>query len=151
MRRYPPFLLILAVLLPLDQLTKRWVMAKLALHQSIPVLGDLFRITYVLNRGGIFGIGSRGDHPLLFIVVAFVALLFMLLYLPRVRETRTLIGLSLVFSGAVGNLMDRLRLGAVVDFLDFGYRSWRWPAFNLADAAITVGVGLLLWGALRSR
>jgi len=75
----------------------------------------------------------------------------MLLYLPRVRETRTLIGLSLVFSGAVGNLMDRLRLGAVVDFLDFGYRSWRWPAFNLADAAITVGVGLLLWGALRSR
>ena len=57
MRRYPPFLLILAVLLPLDQLTKRWVMAKLALHQSIPVLGDLFRITYVLNRGGIFGIG----------------------------------------------------------------------------------------------
>ena len=151
MRRYLLFLLILGVLLPIDQLTKRWVMANLTLHQFVPVLGDLIRITYVLNRGGIFGIGSRGDHPLFFIVVAFFALLLMLFYLPRVRDTKTLFGLSLVFSGAAGNLMDRLRLGAVVDFLDFGYQSWRWPAFNLADAAITIGVGLLLWGTFGSK
>ena len=146
------FYLLSILLLVLDQGTKLLIQARLSLNESVPVIRGIFHITYVLNRGGVFGIGGRGGFPLIFVTASLVALLLVVLHLRRgVKEGRLSLPLSLVLAGAIGNLIDRLRLGAVIDFLDFQLKGWHWPAFNIADSAITVGIGLILWETLRER
>jgi signal peptidase II len=134
------------VALTLDQGTKWAVDNWMVLHSSIPVLGDLVRLTYIRNPNVIFGIdiGSLGRniHMLLSAVVIVVVIAgFGRLSAGR-RLTET--ALALVLGGAIGNLCDRIfRSGEVVDFIDVGIGGTRWPVFNVADAAITVGV--ILW------
>jgi signal peptidase II len=139
--------LILAVLLVgLDQATKQWAVAVLDLHRPIPVLPGLnFMLTY--NPGAAFSFLSDagGWQRWFFIGLTLVVLAVLLRWLNRETSNRPLaLALSLVIGGAVGNLLDRIYQGAVVDFIDVYYHHWHWPAFNLADSAISLGVALLL-------
>lgn len=131
----------------LDQWTKYLVLKSFHLYESVPVIDGLFNLTYVRNKGAAFGILADSDwrRPF-FIVVTLVACAFILGYLHRLDRERRLahLSLSLIFAGALGNLIDRVRFGEVIDFLDVYWRQYHWPAFNIADSAITVGVGLLL-------
>jgi signal peptidase II len=146
--------LILSVLVLLaDQATKQWVLAALLPYEVIPVL-PVFNLTLVFNEGAAFSFlaSASGWQRWFFIGLAIVITVVLVVWLARLKahERITAAGLSLVAGGAVGNLIDRLVYGHVVDFLDFYWRSWHWPAFNVADAAITVGVALLLLEALRA-
>jgi signal peptidase II len=112
------------------------------------VIHGLFNLVHVRNTGGAFGIfgGEKGGlGSLLFVVVSLIAIGSILFLFIRLREDeKTLsLSLSLVLSGAIGNLIDRLRLGEVVDYLDFYLFSFHWPAFNIADSAICLGIGLM--------
>jgi signal peptidase II len=130
------------VILILDQLTKYIVCRNLSPGQSIPIIKNVFHLTYILNRGGAFGIFK--GHIYLFILIAAVAIIFILINLRRVKIPRIKIALALILSGATSNLIDRLRLNAVIDFLDFRI----WPVFNVADSAITIGTILLAYSML---
>ncbi len=137
----------LAVLV-LDQLTKWWAQAVLAPHEPVAVL-PVFNLTLVFNTGAAFSFLSDagGWQRYFFVVLAAVIALALVVWLLRLSPAERLLAtaLALVIGGALGNLIDRLWLGHVVDFLDFHWAGYHWPAFNLADSAISVGVALLLW------
>ena len=146
MSRYRTLSIITLVILVLDQATKLYVDANFRLHETVPVIRDFFHLTYVRNKGAAFGILSDNAVRIpFFITVSIVAMLGILWYIKRIRDDQKLaiISLSLVFSGAFGNLIDRIRLGEVIDFLDVFWQRHHWPAFNIADSAISVGVALL--------
>jgi len=110
------------------------------------VIRGFFSLTYVRNKGAAFGIlADNAVRIPFFITVSIVAMLGIIWYIKRIRNDQKLavFSLSLVFSGAFGNLIDRVRLGEVIDFLDVFWQRYHWPAFNVADSAITVGVTLL--------
>lgn len=134
-------------ILVLDQVTKWLVIHKMDLYQTIPLWEGVFHITSHRNRGAAFGILQ--NQQWLFIVVTVVVVVGILFYLNRLNGDQPLLSwsLALILGGAVGNLIDRVRLGEVVDFLDF---QWiRYPIFNVADSAIVIGVGIMLWYTLR--
>ena len=141
--------------LALDQATKLHVHNTFALYESRPVVENFFALTYIRNSGSAFGLLSRYDPDLLrifFPAVTVLAVVLLLWYLSRVpaAEARSLWGVCLVIAGAAGNGIDRFRGGQVIDFLDVHwYEVYHWPAFNVADSAICVGVGLLLLDAFR--
>ncbi|MDE2998207.1 MAG: signal peptidase II [Gemmatimonadota bacterium] len=134
------------VVLFLDQASKRMVMESMMLGDSIPVMGSFFRLTYIQNPGAVFGLRLGGNVAhLVFAGVALILVAVMWLRLPP-HERLASAGLALVLGGAVGNVIDRIRFSAVIDFLDFGFGSVRWWVFNVADAAVTVGAVLLILG-----
>lgn len=134
----------------LDQLTKALVVSRMQLHESVAIIENFLAITYIKNPGAAFGIfaGAGESFRFYFFVSASVAALVFLsvffLKTPK-GDFMSLTGISLVMGGALGNLTDRLRLGEVVDFVDFFIGPYHWPAFNVADSAITVGMGLLIF------
>ena len=136
----------------LDQVSKLAVLFLMQPGQSIPVLSDFVRITFVRNSGAAFGLlsGNSVAFLLLMTSLAIAALLFLLLRSRR-SDAQTSCYLVLVVAGAVGNLLDRLRFGEVVDFIDVGWKNVRWPVFNVADSAVTVGVLLFLYHSLLRR
>lgn len=142
------FLLILLVLIA-DQFTKLWIAGHFNLFESREIVPGLFNLTYLTNKGAAFGF-LNGDHgmwrQMFFIGVAVLALIVLIIVLRRLKDRYGVysIAIGLIAGGAAGNLIDRLRQGAVIDFLDFYYHGHHWPAFNLADSAITVGVVLLV-------
>ncbi|MBP9865494.1 MAG: signal peptidase II [Candidatus Omnitrophica bacterium] len=128
-----------------DQLAKHVILQKLTLGESLPVLPDIFHLTLVHNRGIAFGLFGGFDQ-LLFVTIT-VSILVLAVIGHRLWRgsadpflTLNRVAIALIFSGAVGNWLDRLRYGAVIDFLDFRI----WPVFNVADTAISIGVGLYL-------
>jgi len=147
MMRKAPFLLPLLSTLALDQASKALIMGFLAEGESLELLDGFFRLTLLLNPGALFGVGKGWGWLFLAFSVAFLLLLPFLLR-GRYRSIEGM-GFGFLAGGALGNVVDRVRLGAVVDFLDLGYKGWRWPVFNLADVAITVGFGLLVLKWLR--
>lgn len=133
----------LAVIL-LDQVSKYIILRTIALHESIPVIGGFFSLVHTRNRGMAFGLMNRpgSDFSFYFLVAATIAAVLLLLFWftkLKDEESRLIFGLSLILGGAIGNLIDRLRLREVIDFLDFHVGTYHWPAFNVADSAITVG------------
>ena len=151
-----PFYGIASAITILDQLSKFIVQQKLDLGQTIPVIPSFFNLTHVLNPGAAFGFLSGASAAFrgpFFITISVLAVLFILYYRSRHRGMGLLpsVALALILGGALGNLIDRVRLGMVVDFLDFYYRSYHWPAFNLADSAITVGVALMVFEIVMDR
>jgi signal peptidase II len=147
------FLVSLAVLF-LDQWTKGVVTRAFEVHQSSPVVPGFFDLTYVRNTGAAFGLFASVDSSLKAVllnsvaVIVFVVVTAYALRSPH-RSLRLQLGLSLILGGAVGNLLDRVRFGYVVDFLDFSISGHHWPAFNVADSAICIGVGLLFLDMLK--
>ncbi len=150
-------LILLAGILAADRLTKALVPWAMNLHDSFTVVPGLFSITYVRNTGGAFGILAGWESPLrraFFIAASFAALaLLAYMYRDAVRASLRPLRLALVAvaSGAVGNLYDRLTTGEVVDFLDAYVGTHHWPAFNVADSAITVGSVVLAFLFLTDR
>lgn len=148
------FLVSLAVLL-LDQWTKGIITRAFDVHQSRTVVGGLFDLTYVRNSGAAFGLFASVDSSIKAIMLNSVAVLVFIVvsaYALRSshKSVRLQVGFSLILGGAIGNLLDRVRFGYVVDFLDFSISGHHWPAFNVADSAICIGVGLLFLDMLRS-
>jgi signal peptidase II len=131
----------------LDQGTKLAVDGSMKLYQSIPVL-PFFKLTYVHNTGAAFSFLSEagGWQRWFFAGLALAISCVIAVWLARLKQHETLlaVALSLVLGGAIGNLIDRLAYGYVIDFLDVYYQTWHWPAFNIADSAITLGVILML-------
>lgn len=152
MRRWTLFGMIAVLGLILDQATKLYIDHSMQLFQSIPVLDNFFHITYVRNRGAAFSFLSHASWRLpFFIGVSIVAAIAILIAFFRLRNDQKLaqISLAMIFSGAVGNLIDRMRMGEVIDFLDVHWYQHHWPAFNVADSMICVGVFLLAIDMLR--
>ena len=142
-----PLLVAILVVL-LDQATKEWVRGAFSLHESLPVVPGFFHLTYIRNTGAAWGMFSGQNIALsvLALVMLVVLVLFRRKILPPGRVHR--VALGLLCGGIVGNLFDRLRLDYVVDFLDFFHRGWHFPAFNVADSAICVGVAIYVLGTL---
>lgn len=141
------FIIVLSIL-SLDQLSKFLSTKYLLLHQSIPIIKGVFHLTLIHNRGAAFGMLK--DQVYLFILTAVICVVLIPLYLNRQRlKSLSLYNISLGFilAGALGNLIDRLFFGYVIDFLDFRI----WPVFNVADSAITIGAILLGWSILVKR
>jgi len=137
----------LIIILFLDQLTKSIVSRTLPLNIPIPVLSTFLQLTYIRNPNAAFGISFGNRLPLLPLAILAI-LILLIIFIRSKHETRiehTAVGL--ILGGALGNLVDRIRFGEVVDFIDVGIKSYRWPVFNVADSAVTVGIFLLILGA----
>lgn len=148
-RSFALLLSVATTVVALDWWTKRWATEHLARHEPVEIIGEWVRFTYTRNSGVAFGLGAGLPFPYyLFSIVAVVAILF--LFLRRaVHSFPRQLALSLILGGAIGNLIDRLMLGEVVDFIEVGWGRWHWPVFNLADSAVTIGV--VLFGLTWSR
>jgi signal peptidase II len=142
------YLILAAAVIVLDIWTKALVLARIDLHETIPIIPNFFQLVHVRNTGAAFGIGANASSrlvPLLLnfgaIAVFFVVVVYALRSAVTDRVLQT--GLHLILGGAIGNLLDRFRFGYVVDFLDVYVGSKHWPAFNVADSAICIGIALL--------
>ena len=142
----PVLLLAFGVLL-LDQAAKAWAVRALSSVPTVPVIQGVFHLTFLRNPGVAFGLFSGYSLPITLITTGIViSLLWSALKRPQ-RDRFLTVGLGLIFGGAIGNLIDRVRVGGVIDFLDFRV----WPVFNVADTCITVGATLIAWSLLRNR
>lgn len=133
-----------------DQLTKWWVLADLMDPPQIVAVTSFFNLVLVWNRGVSFGLFDSDSHwgPILLSALALTISAVLVVWLRRVGGRLPAVAIGMVLGGAVGNVIDRIRFGAVVDFLDFHAFGYHWPAFNVADSAISIGVGLLLYDGL---
>ncbi|HEV7923514.1 MAG TPA: signal peptidase II [Thermoanaerobaculia bacterium] len=146
------YLTISLAIIVLDALTKWLVASRIDVHEAVPLIPNLFQLVHVRNSGAAFGIGANAESqlvPLLLNVGAIGVFCIVVVYAMRSAVTDRLLqtGLHLILGGAIGNLLDRFRFRYVIDFLDFyvtfGGREHHWPAFNVADSAICIGIGLL--------
>ena len=142
------YLSITAAVILFDLWTKWLVVRKIDLHEAIPIIPNFFQLVHVRNTGAAFGIGANTSSkiiPLLLNGGAIAVFCLVVVYALRSAATDRLLqtGLHLILGGAIGNLLDRFRFGYVVDFLDVYVRDKHWPAFNIADSAICIGIGLL--------
>ena len=146
--------LISGAILVLDQVTKFLVENTMTMHQSIDILPNVASLTYLRNTGAAFGFlaGARSSLRVIFFALISSVAIGCIVYLIRglrPRQKILLLSLSLILGGAMGNLIDRLRLGEVIDFIDLHWYDVHWPAFNVADSAISIGVVLLFIQMLR--
>jgi len=147
-------LAIAAVLVVADQILKVWIMGLLGPGQRIIDLAPFAKLVTVWNRGVSFGLFNQPDGGLpswVFISVAGAISLGLLVWLARAESRLVAVALATILGGAIGNVIDRFRYGAVFDFMVLHAGQWSWPAFNLADAAICVGAGILIWDGLFTR
>ena len=150
------FVLGAAVVIALDQITKSAITTGFVLHEVYPVISGLFNLVYVMNPGAAFGFLANASETFRYVFftgITLAALILIIYYLAKSNPRNLMLvgSLTLIFGGAVGNLIDRLRFGAVVDFLDVYVGSFHWPAFNVADSAITVGAILMIWEMILNR
>ena len=134
------FFLISLIILLLDQVTKYFIKARVGFYDVVEVT-SFFNIVHVLNTGSAFGMFKRLGNTF-FIVIALAAII--LISVLMIRDSRNRLPFALILGGAAGNITDRILLGRVTDFLDFHLGSLHWPAFNVADSALTVGIAILL-------
>lgn len=134
-----------ALVVVLDQLSKFAIQSRMACGDSIPVIPDVFHITYILNAGAAFGILQHKTY--FFVGVALILVAGVIYLYPRIPDGQPMlrIGIALLTGGAVGNVIDRFRIGYVVDFFDFRI----WPIFNVADICIVIGVGCMIFYLMR--
>lgn len=145
MHNYRIFIPVTGFLVLIDQVAKLYIDHSMTLHATIPVIDNFFSITYIRNPGAAFGLFAQSEFRIPFLVgvslVALVAIIVVLHKLPG-KDKVPVIALSCIFAGACGNLVDRIRLGEVIDFLDVYWKNYHWPAFNVADMAICLGAFL---------
>lgn len=150
------FVLGAAVIVFLDQITKAAILKNFFIHESRPVVDGFFNLVYVMNPGAAFGFLASMSENFRYsffigMTVLVIALIIYYIVTSKSQNALYVISLTLIFSGAVGNLIDRIRFGAVVDFLDVYIGTAHWPAFNVADSSITMGAILMIWGMIRQR
>jgi len=138
---------IAGTVIALDRWTKWWATDTLPFNRPVPVLDDYVRLTYTRNSGVAFGLGQGTGFPYYLFSIAAAAAILWIFLRRRVEGGTRQVALALIFGGAVGNLVDRLASGEVVDFIEIGVPRWHWPVFNVADSAVSVGVVLfaLAW------
>ncbi len=147
LHRFYRLFLIAGGILILDQVSKGYIHETFRLHESRVILNDFFSLTYLRNPGAAFGIFADQSplfRSIFFFGISVIALVFLTVLFLKREDLWGQVSISLLFGGALGNLIDRIRLGEVIDFLDFYLGHYHWPAFNVADSAITVGVGFLI-------
>lgn len=147
------FILICSIAIAADQITKLMIIKKLPLYHSIKIIPGFFDITHLHNTGGAFGFFANQSELVrmfVFIGMAFFALLLVLWFYKTTPKEQVWLrtAFTMISGGAIGNLIDRIRMGYVVDFLDVYIRGMHWPAFNIADSFITVGMGIVVWHAV---
>lgn len=137
----------------LDLITKAYIATTMLLHESFVIVEGLFNITYVRNPGAAFGFlagASPGFRSIFFLLVTIVVIVMILYYIGKSKTEEVLetFALSLIISGALGNLIDRVRFGEVIDFIDLYIGAHHWPAFNVADSAISIGAVIMVLNLL---
>lgn len=137
----------------IDQATKMLVLKHLQLYQTVKIIPGLFNLTHVHNPGGAFGFmagQSQEIRSFLFLAVSTLAIGFVFYFYHRTPRNYPWLstGLALIFSGAIGNMIDRIHMGKVIDFLDFYVHNLHWPAFNVADSAISIGMAIFIFHIL---
>ena len=152
-KKYFPLIIIFLIIVLIDQITKFYIASNFELYQSIEIIRGFFNITYIRNSGVAFGMFSnlKGSFIQIIFIAIYIIAIISILILYRETHGYSHIALSLIFSGAIGNLIDRIFRGEVVDFMDFHWQNYHWPAFNVADSCITVGVGLLMITLVRTK
>lgn len=148
--KYIRLVVVAGLVILADQITKALILKHLPLHKSIQVIAGIFDITHILNPGGAFGLMANMSVVVRTVVFLFISSLAVGLILYFYIKTPSgfaflAAGFALIFGGAIGNLIDRVRFGVVVDFLDFYIGKYHWPAFNIADSAITIGMGIFIF------
>ena len=139
-----------AAVIAIDQLTKAIASSSLLLGQPVALLGDTVRLTMVHNTGAAFGLFPGSRVPFIVISLLAIGVVVYLFLRETYRSLANRILLGCILGGAIGNLADRVRMGYVVDFIDLGVGSLRWPVFNVADSAVTLGVIFLAWNLARA-
>jgi signal peptidase II len=155
-RNYLLFVLTVLAIVVLDQITKVYIDMHMTLHESIPVINGFFNITYVRNPGAAFGFLADAApflRALFLIGVSIFAAGIIAYYVFKMKTEDILLtyGMSLIMGGAVGNLIDRIRLGEVIDFLDVYISTYHWPAFNVADSAVSAGAVILFYKLIKGQ
>jgi signal peptidase II len=153
-RKYGIFILLLVMGLALDQVTKALVVQRLPLGSQVPLIPGFFNLVHIQNQGAAFGLLSSWPPQYtwrFFVAVSGVVLAVLGYLLWRLPDDHwpMALGYSLILTGALGNLIDRIRLGVVVDFIDVHWRQYHWPAFNVADSLVCVGAAILVWVIIR--
>ncbi len=152
LKKYRILIIVSVITIALDQATKLYIARTLPLHTMITVIENFFTITYLRNKGAAFGMLANSVWRLpFFIFVSCVAVTVIIIVIRKLREDQKLatFSLALIFAGALGNLIDRIAYGEVIDFIYVHWYEHYWPAFNVADSAICVGVFLLAWDMIR--
>ena len=144
-RSFARLLGIAGVVVAFDVWTKHWATRTLQFRAPVEVLGEFVRFTYTRNSGVAFGIGAGVPFPYYVFSLVAVAVILYLFVRKQVPSLARQLALALILGGAIGNLIDRISAGEVVDFIEVGYGRWHWPVFNVADSAVTIGV---VWFAL---
>ena len=151
--KYVKLAWVAALVILVDQVSKALILNNLPMHQSVNVIEGLFDITHIRNPGGAFGLMANMSAATRMFVFLFlsslaVGLLFYLYIKTPKTHSFLATGFAMIFGGAIGNLIDRIRFGNVVDFLDFYIGKYHWPAFNIADSAITIGIFIFVFHLL---
>lgn len=153
LKKYTRLVVLAGIIVLVDQVTKRIVMDAFSLHENVQVIPGFFALTHIRNTGGVFGL-LAGEATLMrtlfFLAVSMSALGIIVYFYTRLTAGKPWIAaaFAMIFGGALGNLIDRLRFGEVIDFLDFYIGAAHWPAFNIADSAISIGAAILFLSAL---
>jgi signal peptidase II len=147
--KYTKLVIIAGTIVLIDQVTKALIFQYLPFSQNIPVINGFFSITHIHNPGGAFGLMANLSSTMRSIIFLFISSLAIGLIFYFYKKTPSnyswlSTGFALIFGGAIGNLVDRIRFGIVIDFLDFYIGNWHWPAFNVADSAISIGIGIFV-------
>jgi len=151
--KYIKLVVFAGIIVLLDQFTKALIIGHVSFNQMIPVMRGFFNITHIHNPGGAFGLMADLSPALRSIIFLFISSLAVGLIFYFYKKTPPnypwlAAAFALIFGGAIGNLIDRLRFGFVIDFLDFYFGNLHWPAFNVADSAISVGIGIFVFHLL---
>ncbi|WP_454063496.1 signal peptidase II [Candidatus Nitrospira salsa] len=144
-KRFSILAIVSVIIIVVDQVTKSYIATTMYLHQSITIIPEYFSLTYIRNPGAAFGIlasSSSGFRMVFFLITSIFALGLLITIFVRLQPNDWWgqLTISSIFGGAIGNLIDRLQFGEVIDFLDFYINGYHWPAFNVADMAISLGV-----------
>lgn len=151
--KYIKLAIIAGLIVIFDQITKAVILNAMPLYHSVPVIPGFFSLTHIHNPGGAFGFlanQSSSIRNFLFLFISLLAICLIFYFYKNTPKTHPLLstGFAMIFGGAIGNLIDRIRFGKVVDFLDFYIGNLHWPAFNVADSAVTVGIFIFIFHLL---
>jgi signal peptidase II len=156
MKQRIPYFGLIIILLVIDQVTKAMIARNIFLNSSVDVIPGFFQLVHIRNRGAIFGFFNQSGNQLIYLILtlaSLTALGLVIYYFFRtpVEEKFLRISLSLILAGALGNFIDRIFRGYVIDFLDLSFRGWHWPSFNVADSCISIGALMLIFTLLFKR
>jgi signal peptidase II len=152
-KKYTKLAIVAGFIVLTDQISKTFILKNVPKHESIPIIKGFFDITHIRNPGGAFGLMSNMSpifRTVVFLIISSLAVGLILYFYKKTPSSQPLLatGFALIFGGAIGNLIDRVRFGNVVDFLDIYLANFHWPAFNIADSAITVGIFIFIFHLL---